>query len=489
MQTSDPTRGSLRLAARSRALRYLPATAFALDLVLATAVGFVASLGREHLPFFDGSVVITETLGIAGPLMLTLWIATIAAFGGYRSRLFGDGAEEYRLLVRATVAAAGLVGVGCYLTKYSLSRGFFLMAFALGALALLTGRVLLRRAVHRARRSGALSQSVLIAGLPSSIDEVSTVIRRESWLGYRILGAVVPPHHACDETSSGVPVLGTTDEAIDLIAATEADVVLIASGALASGVEMRQLVWALEGARVRVVVAPNVTDVSSERVRVRPVGGLPLVHIDPPGWIGATRRAKRTFDLVTAGVLLLLSAPVLAVAAAAVRLHDGGPVLFRQVRVGRNGDVFHCLKLRTMVHRAEDLLPGLCSHHGADAGTGEGLFKMRQDPRITRPGQWLRRFSLDELPQLVNVIRGEMSLVGPRPPLPTEVAAYTVTSRRRLQVRPGMTGLWQVSGRSDLSWSEAIRLDLYYVDNWSMLQDLSILAKTWGAVLSRRGAY
>jgi exopolysaccharide biosynthesis polyprenyl glycosylphosphotransferase len=232
-------------------------------------------------------------------------------------------------------------------------------------------------------------------------------------------------------------------------------------------------------------MAPGVTDVSSERIRVRPVAGLPLLHLDRPRHQDALRWAKRTFDLVGSSLLLVLVSPLLAFAAWKIKRFDGGPVLFRQIRVGRDGEFFTCLKLRSMVVDAEQALPELHTVAGYD----EGLFKLAQDPRITKPGQWIRRFSVDELPQLVNVLRGDMSLVGPRPPLPSEVDRYTLTQARRLRVRPGMTGLWQVSGRSDLSWTESIRLDLYYVDNWSMIQDVVILVRTVGAVLSSRGAY
>ncbi len=233
------------------------------------------------------------------------------------------------------------------------------------------------------------------------------------------------------------------------------------------------------------IVAPSVSDVSSERVRVRPVGGLPLIHIDPPRVTDAARWGKRLFDIVGASLMLLVLAPAFLLSAAAVKLHDRGPVLFRQTRVGRNGERFACLKFRTMVVDAEGLLAQL----HAFTGYSKGLFKMHDDPRITKPGRLLRRFSIDELPQLVNVLRGEMSLVGPRPPLPLEAEKYDDRDARRLRVRPGLTGLWQVSGRSDLSWDEAIRLDLYYVDNWSALQDLSILTKTVSAVLRPSGAY
>ncbi len=172
-------------------------------------------------------------------------------------------------------------------------------------------------------------------------------------------------------------------------------------------------------------------------------------------------------------------------AALRVKLYDGGPVLFRQERVGKDGMLFSCLKFRSMVLDAEARLAELHAEHGYESG----LFKLRADPRITKPGAWLRKYSLDELPQLANVLRGDMSLVGPRPPLPVEVAAYERDTNRRLDVRPGLTGLWQVSGRSDLSWEETVRLDLFYVDNWSMLQDLNILVKTVGAVMRTDGAY
>jgi exopolysaccharide biosynthesis polyprenyl glycosylphosphotransferase len=280
-------------------------------------------------------------------------------------------------------------------------------------------------------------------------------------------------------------VLGTVPDAASLIRSNDAEVVFVVGGAFSDPSAMRNLVWDLESDDVQVIMAPGVTDVSSERIRVRPVAGLPLLHLDRPRHQEALHWAKRTFDVVGSTLLLLVLSPLLAFAAWQVRRYDGGPVFFRQTRVGRDGENFTCLKLRTMVTDAERILPDLHT----EVGYQEGLFKMAQDPRITKPGQWIRRFSIDELPQLVNVLRGNMSLVGPRPPLPSEVDRYTLTQARRLRVRPGMTGLWQVSGRSDLSWAESIRLDLYYVDNWSMMQDLLILGRTVGAVLSSRGAY
>jgi exopolysaccharide biosynthesis polyprenyl glycosylphosphotransferase len=326
---------------------------------------------------------------------------------------------------------------------------------------------------------------VIIAGTPSHVDEVARVLRRETWLGYDVVGALVPAGLGAIETGAGVPVLGTPDRLLQAIEATEADIIFVAGGALDSAAQLRQIAWDLEDRDVQVVVAPSVTDISAERVRVRPVGGLPLMHIDKPRTVHASRAGKRFFDISGSLVLLLLFAPLILVSAIRIKLHDRGPVFFKQERTGRDGTTFRCLKFRSMVVDAEARLAELHTQIGYE----DGLFKMEDDPRITRPGRWLRRYSIDELPQLINVLRGEMSLVGPRPPLPTEVARYAKDTVRRLRVRPGMTGLWQVSGRANLAFDEAIRLDLYYVDNWSMLQDLSILARTLGAVLGSRGAY
>ncbi len=471
----------------TRAFRYLPATALVIDLVILAVVGVLAVIGRRELHVFESASNVESTLTVAGPLMVVGWLATIAVLGGYRQDVFGAGTDEYKRVLNGGLVAASLTGVGAYLANFELSRGFFLMAVVLGLPGLLVGRFVFRRALYSARKRGALGQRVVIAGSRAHIDEIAAVLRRESWLGYRVIGALTPAHDVSEETASGIPVVGNADEASVVAAQAGADVIFFAGGALGSAGQLRRTVWELEQAEehIHVVVAPSVTDISGERIRVRPVGGLPLMHIDPPTWTDASRWGKRAFDVVGSLGLIVAFSPLLLGLALAVRAYDGGPVFFRQTRTGRHGEEFGCLKFRTMVVDAEARLAAL----HAEAGYDGGLFKMKDDPRITRPGRLLRRLSLDELPQLFNVVRGDMSLVGPRPPLPREVAGYEVDAARRLRVRPGMTGLWQVSGRSDLSYDEAIRLDLYYVDNWSMLQDLSILGKTVGAVFASRGAY
>ncbi|WP_182524731.1 sugar transferase [Nocardioides dongkuii] len=466
------------------AVRFIPLSAFLLDVVLIGGTALLATYLRQILPVFEPPRGVTESVRLVAPLLVAGWLLAIWFAGGYRIHLFGAGASEFKRILNASLASAGLLGVGCYLFNVELSRGFFFLLFALGAPALLLGRGALRLTMHRARRRGSLLHRVLIAGDARHVDEIAAVFRRERWLGYNIIGALLPQVDR-EETAAGVPVLGRADRVTSVALECGADIVFLAQGAIGSSNDMRELAWELEHEEVQVVVAPSITDISSDRVRMRPVAGLPLVHIDPPTAQEASRWGKRLFDMLGSAVLIVLFSPLFAVAALQIKRHDGGPVLFRHARIGREGREFPCLKFRTMVVDAEQRLDALQAETGQDAL----LFKMKADPRITRPGVWLRRFSVDELPQLFNVLRGEMSLVGPRPQVAEEVALYSGGMHRRLSVRPGMTGLWQVSGRNDLSLEEAIRLDIYYVDNWSMLQDLQIVGRTVGAVLRSRGAY
>lgn len=282
-----------------------------------------------------------------------------------------------------------------------------------------------------------------------------------------------------------MPHLGVVEDTRRLCDEVGADTVLVARGGYSSSADLRRIAWDLEGSDIDLVVVPSLTDVAGPRIHMRPVAGLPLLHVEGPQTDEAGGLGKRLFDLVGAVVGITLISPLLLVLAILVKLEDGGPVLFRQQRVGRGGEVFGMMKFRSMVPDAEKKLAEI-RHLNESDGV---LFKVKDDPRITRIGRFIRRYSLDELPQLFNVVKGEMSLVGPRPPLPAEVRAYEQDVHRRLLVRPGMTGLWQVSGRSSLTWNETVRLDLYYVDNWSMLTDLVIIAKTVKAVVGKHGAY
>jgi exopolysaccharide biosynthesis polyprenyl glycosylphosphotransferase len=261
--------------------------------------------------------------------------------------------------------------------------------------------------------------------------------------------------------------------------------VLVTRGGFATAKELRRVAWDLEGSSIQLVVVPSVNEVAGSRIHMRPVAGLPLLHLEQPQAGEAGGLSKRLFDLVGAAATLLLLSPLMLMIALAIYLEDRGPILFSQPRIGRDGRTFRCFKFRSMFIDAESQERDLREAMGQESA----LWKMERDPRVTRIGGFIRRYSLDELPQMLNVLRGEMSLVGPRPQQRWEVDTYTDWEHRRLRVRPGMTGLWQVSGRSQLSFDEAIRLDLYYVDNWSMTADLVIMAKTVGAVVNATGAY
>ena len=314
--------------------------------------------------------------------------------------------------------------------------------------------------------------------------EVGQHLVRSEWSGFLVVGVCVATERPeLLIGSASVPIVGAPSDVAGAVAVCHADAVAVTTESQPG--ELPALLGELAGTDVTVLVAPAIADVAGPRTVVRDVAGLPLLHVAEPTLTGPQRAAKELFDRVGAALALLVLAPVFVVIAAAVRIDSPGPVFFRQTRVGRDGRRFSMVKFRTMVVDADRLLADLEDRNEADGL----LFKMRADPRVTRTGRVLRRYSLDELPQIINVVRGEMSMVGPRPPLPAEVERYEHHVTRRLLVKPGITGLWQVSGRSDLPWDEAVRLDLYYVHHWSPTMDLTIMAKTFSAVVRAAGAY
>ncbi len=421
----------------------------------------------------------------SGLLILVLWLFVLAVQGGYSVRNFGAGPDEFRVVGLASVITVGLVGLTCYLFELPLSRGFVIFSFVVGTPLLLLERYVVRLSVHAARRHGRLLHRAVVIGGPSGIAEVVESLQRNRGVGYHVVGACLPDGISVEPERFPVPLLGRVEDTREVCDRLAADTVIVARGGFESARELRRVAWQLEGTSVDLVVVPSLTDVAGPRIHMRPVAGLPLLHVEQPQAGNASGVSKRLFDITLAGIALVVLSPLFAVVASVVKLQDGGPVFFRQARVGRGGRRFGMLKFRSMVPDAEARLAELAADNESDGV----LFKIRADPRITRAGRFMRRYSVDELPQLVNVLRGDMSLVGPRPPLPSEVDRYADDVHRRLLVRPGLTGLWQVSGRSSLSWDESVRLDLYYVDNWSMTSDLVIIAKTVRAVVGSSGAY
>jgi exopolysaccharide biosynthesis polyprenyl glycosylphosphotransferase len=344
----------------------------------------------------------------------------------------------------------------------------------------------LRRTLHviRKRNGHATHRMLLVGTLPEAL-EICTAVARTPAAGLVPVGIhLTDGYSATRGLTTPVPVYPARDDVLPLIRELAADTIAVCGSVSAEPGELRRLAWQLEGSGVDLVVAPQLTDIAGPRVHIRPIEGLPLLHVEEPTLSGVAWLGKNVMDRVLAATGLLLLAPLFGAVAVAVKLSDQGPVFFRQARVGREGGTFHVWKFRTMYVDAEERRAALNDHNESDGQ----LFKIKQDPRIFPLGRFLRASSIDELPQLINVLRGEMSLVGPRP-LPADDGDYLGDVRRRLLVRPGITGLWQVSGRSDLSWDESVRLDLYYVDNWSLAYDLHILWRTIGVVIARNGAY
>jgi exopolysaccharide biosynthesis polyprenyl glycosylphosphotransferase len=468
-----------------RKLRVLMGVTATVDLGLLVLAVLMASRLRAVAESWGLANVGHELVLRSSPYIIVAWFVALVVKGGYSLRSFGAGPHEFRAVSLASFTTAGAVGLACYLGQLPLSRGFVALTFLIGTPLLLVERYALRRLAHGLRRNGRLMHRVVAVGGPSGISEVVDALRRSRYVGYEVVGACLPDGIAVEPQRFDVPILGRVADTRRLCQSMGADTVLVTRGAYDSAEELRRIAWDLEGSSIDLVVVPSVTDVAGPRIRMRPVAGLPLLHLEQPQAGKAGGLPKRVFDVVVASVALAALSPALAMVALLVRLQDGGPVLFRQARVGRGGTAFDMLKFRSMTLDAEERLEQL-----RDLNESDGvLFKIKEDPRITRVGVFLRRYSIDELPQLINVLRGEMSLVGPRPPLPSEVDQYADHVHRRLLVRPGLTGLWQVSGRSSLSWDESVRLDLFYVDNWSLFTDLLILARTARAVLGKSGAY
>jgi exopolysaccharide biosynthesis polyprenyl glycosylphosphotransferase len=420
-------------------------------------------------------------LGLALPL---LWLAALALGGAYDTRFIGVGTDEFRRVVNTGVCLTAAVAIVAYASKTEIARGYVVVALpCLTAFDVLV-RYWLRKRLHRLRALGDCMRKVVVVGHPDVIAELATVLRRDTYHGLSVVAAcVLGPE--CPDEIDGIPAVGGLVNVMSEVERTRADTVAVLACPEMSGARLRDLAWALEKSGTDLCVAPALLDVAGPRTTIRPVAGLPLLHMDHPEFTGARQLIKSAFDRAIAVSAVTLLLPVFLVIAAAIKLSDGGPAFFLQTRVGKDGKLFTLCKFRTMVVDAEQRLAELAAHNDSDGL----LFKVRQDPRITQVGKWLRRHSLDELPQLMNVLAGDMSLVGPRPALPDETNAYGYHVRRRLAVKPGITGLWQVNGRSDLPWDEAVRLDVRYVENWSFVLDLQILWKTWSAVWHGDGAY
>lgn len=430
-------------------------------------------------------------LEISGAIAI-LWLGALTINRSRSHRIIGSGVEEYRRVWLATISTFVAIAIVSMLFKLEVARGYLVLALPAGLVLLFSTRWLARLAVSKARRdSGKCINRLLVVGSPQAVRDLAHALWREPGSGYEVVGACVPGKHA--RTAIGIPGLGSIsvigDESMVLsaIAATGCNAVAVATGDEFHGKRLQDLSWQLEGLEIDLMVAPGVIDVAGPRLHMRPVAGLPLIHVEKPQYNGAKQFQKRLFDVVFAGLALACSLPLLLTIAVVIKLTSKGPVFFRHQRIGLDGKPFEMFKFRTMVQGADVMFKTPAA--SGSTTSPRDPFKCVDDPRITTVGRFLRRYSLDELPQFINVLKRDMSVVGPRPQVTREVELYDDEAMRRLLVRPGITGLWQVSGRSELSWEDSVRLDLYYVENWSMIADLLIAIKTLRVVLNHTGAY
>lgn len=463
-------------------LRITDTLVVCLAVLLAQYVRFGSTPVAEH------AINHYQTAYSAG--LIVIWLAALAGFRSRSPRYLSAGIEEYRRVVTASFWTFGAVAIAELLLKLELSRVYLAVALPVGTLCLLASRWQWRDHVVRKRAAGRYQSAVLAIGYTDAVTNLASELTADPGSGYQVVGIGIPaygPPRGEHLTINGrdVPIVGGEPHLMAAIQNCGADTVAIAGTEHFGFKGIRKLIWELEPMNVELLVSPGVMDVARSRLAMRPIAGLPLLYIDKPQYQGAKRLQKRAFDFCFASAALIAASPLLLVTALAIKLTSRGPVFYSSERIGIDGKPFSMLKFRTMVEDADKELDALLSANESDGL----LFKIRNDPRVTTVGRLLRRFSIDELPQFINVLRQEMSVVGPRPPLRREVEMYDDDVQRRLLVKPGVTGLWQVSGRSDLPWDKAVRLDLSYVDNWSMVGDILIIAKTVQAVFQRTGAY
>ncbi len=455
------------------------------DLAIITVVVFVTQvmwLGfgaefRDDLPYW-----------LISTLIALAWVWSLGLNDSRSHRILGSGWTEQLRVISASLRLFGVIAIIAYLAKADLARGFLLLSLPIGLMALLLSRAAWRGWLRHRRAAGAYAAKALLVGTTSSVTHLANELRASPNAGFTAIGVCLPTASLGDAGGyisarrERIPVVGDFDNIIAAMRDTGADTLVIASANEIPAAQLKRISWSLEAGHQHLVLSPGIMDVAGPRMHIRPVAGLPLIHVETPSFSHGQRFVKRSFDLLISGLSIVILSPLFLILSLIVRATSHGPAFFLQERVGRGGRHFRMVKFRSMVVDAEEQLEEV---RNQQVGLGnEVMFKLRDDPRITKVGRVMRKFSLDELPQLFNVFAGSMSLVGPRPPLPREVEMYAAHVHRRFLMKPGITGPWQVGGRSTLSWEETVRLDLSYVENWSLANDLLILIKTVRVVLA-----
>jgi exopolysaccharide biosynthesis polyprenyl glycosylphosphotransferase len=458
------------------------------------ALRIVADAMAVSTALFIASIIRFEIMGaiphrsvdytLITVLMTPAMIALFWLYGLYEPRQVLGPVNEFKQVFHGVVAGTVLIFITDSLFTLELARGWAILVLLSGLVVVGGERLVVRKILHFLRRQGSDPTRTIVLGANHEARTIARTVERERWLGYQILGFVDDGAQIGEEVLGEHAVLGSPSELKDLVQLHHATLVLVAASAF-DAARLNRLLWELQDVDVDLQITSGTIDLLASRVTVQSVAGVPLLYVRRTGMNRAQRTLKRTMDVIASGLGLVFLMPILAGIALWIRRDSEGGVFFTQVRVGRDGKPFRCWKFRTMVPDAEDRKAEL-EHLSEGPGL---LFKLKEDPRVTGAGRFLRRYSLDELPQLYNVLKGEMSLVGPRPALTAEVEQYDDWVRNRLLVKPGMTGLWQVSGRTETSFSDYVRFDLFYIQNWSLSLDLWILWRTIRSVFSAEGAH
>lgn len=469
--------------------RYISRLAFTDAIVVVVAVfgAHLLRFGFRDEPLRIGDRILDLEIGyvVTSILIILGWLISLQIFGTRDAEVLDGGSAEYRRIVDATVRVFGTLAIIALIFQIQFGRFYLLIALPTGMLLLICGRWAWRRWLRAQRATGRYLQRAIVIGDRYKASHIADKITREPESGIRIVGAVTT-HGSQEPLNGDIPVLGNFSDVLTIIDSHDVDAVILSTADAITPHQTRKFGWALDQKRIGLIVAPALTDIAGPRIHTRPVAGLPLIHVEYPRFEGRQRIAKRAFDIIGSLGLIVLFSPVMLAVAIAVKVTSKGPVFYSQERIGLHGKPFKMFKFRSMVVGADDQLQSLLDQQGT---SDRPLFKVNDDPRITPVGRFIRRYSLDELPQFFNALVGTMSLVGPRPQREAEVALYDDDAHRRLFMKPGITGLWQVSGRSDLSWEDAIRLDLYYVENWSVTSDIVVVARTAAAIVRPSGAH
>lgn len=464
--------------AYGRRLLATDAAIVALSVAAALRVRFGSAHPEVSAAPTDAFGVIRADYATFSVLLVGAWLVALALSGTRSPHVLASGRDEYKRVLVASFRIFGVLAIAAYVLKAEIARGYVALAFPIGVLGLLLSRKLWRTWLNRQRRAGKMASRVAVVGGPQEVQDFQAHLQSRPVAGLEVVGAFEPlspgaePGFWVAHVAEGAQTLGVDSVAVMPSARTRPEV-------------QRELLWALERFDIDLLITSSMSGVVAPRVHARPVEGLQMLHIEGAHYRGSMRLVKNLFDRTMALLALVVLSPLLGIVAALVKLTSPGPVFYRQERVGLNGVPFEIWKFRSMKSDADSELMALLQQQGTD---GQPLFKLDHDPRITKFGEFIRKYSIDELPQLINVVTGDMSLVGPRPQRPAEVALYDRLAARRLKTKPGLTGLWQVSGRSDLPWDQAVRLDVHYVDNWSFLLDLQLMWRTIFVVARGAGA-